>query len=283
MSSVLKNLLHSDGSIALFNGANNTNILSINKIIHLSKDLRPKNLFNVKNGIAILNFKKLKFFFDVTKFGNKLINQNMHAGTLSFEMSNNNEKIITNCGSIEKRIGKKPEYLRYSAAHSTIILNNTNISELIENKSSKRWPQNIQFIADEDVNHYYWSASHDGYKNNFNKIIKRKINISKKHFNITGEDIIVSTKLSKKNELFNIRFHLTPSCTSLLTNNKESVLIKTKLNNSYIFKSDHKLSLDGSISILSDNKIEKTKQIIISGYTLNPKKIIKWSISQVTK
>ena len=75
----------------------------------------------------------------------KLLNQNLHAGTLSFEMSYDKEKIITNCGSIEKRIGKKPEFLRYSAAHSTIILNNTNISELVEKKSYKRIPQIIEY------------------------------------------------------------------------------------------------------------------------------------------
>ena len=34
---------------------------------------------------------------------NKEINHNLHAGTLSFELSCDNEKIITNCGSVEKR------------------------------------------------------------------------------------------------------------------------------------------------------------------------------------
>ena len=50
------------------------------------------------------------------------------------------EKIVTNCGSMEKRHGKKPEYFRYSAAHSTLILNNTNISELSKN-SYRRIPK----------------------------------------------------------------------------------------------------------------------------------------------
>ena len=45
------------------------------------------------------------------------------------------EKIITNCGSIEKRTGRKPEYLRLSAAHSTIIINNTNIARSKHKKS----------------------------------------------------------------------------------------------------------------------------------------------------
>jgi len=280
MNSVLKNFLHSDGSIALFNGSNNANISSILKIIQLSGDIKTKNLFNVDNGIAILNINKLKIFFDVTKTEDKLINQNMHAGTLSIEISYNKEKIITNCGSVEKRVGKKPEYLRYSAAHSTITINNTNVSELIEKKSYKRAPKNIELIANEDENNFYWEASHDGYKNNFNRIVKRKLTISKKDFYIKGQDTIISTKINKKNDLFNIYFHLTPGCTSLLTNNKESVLIKTKKDNPYIFKSDHKISLGESISIVDGNKIEKTKQILISNYSINQTKTVKWSISK---
>ena len=43
-----------------------------------------------------------------------------------------NEKIVTNCGASES-LGKNPEYLKYSAAHSTIVIQNTNISEIKEN------------------------------------------------------------------------------------------------------------------------------------------------------
>ena len=52
------------------------------------------------------------------------ISENLGAGTLSFELSCIDEKIITNCGASES-FGNNPEYLRYSAAHSTIILQNT--------------------------------------------------------------------------------------------------------------------------------------------------------------
>ena len=131
MSSVLKNLFHKDGRIALFNGSNNANLASINKINKLINDVKPKNLVKINNGLAIYENNELKVFFDAIKPNNKLLSQNLHAGTLGFEMSSDKEKIITNCGAIEKRVGKKPEFLRFSAAHSTIILNNTNISELV--------------------------------------------------------------------------------------------------------------------------------------------------------
>ena len=39
----------------------------------------------------------------------------------------------------------KKEYLRYSAAHSTIILQNTNISEIKEGNPHIKFPQSVVF------------------------------------------------------------------------------------------------------------------------------------------
>ena len=85
-----------------------------------------------------------------------------------------------------------------------------------------------------------WESSHDGYKENFKKIVKRKLTISKNKPSISGKDSIISLDQNRKNIFYNIRFHLTPGCSCLLTNNKKSVLIKTELNSSWIFNSKRK-------------------------------------------
>ena len=198
MSSVLKNLFHKDNTIALFNGSNNANYKQLIKINNACKDIKSKDLSEVNNGLAVFDSKKLKIFFDVTRPSSKILNNNLHSGTLSFEMSYDKEKIITNCGSIEKRVGRKPEYLRLSAAHSTIIVNNTNISELVEKKSYKRIPKNITFSKKENNGKIYWESSHDGYKDNFKKIVKRKLTISENNSNIIGQDSIISIGYSKQ-------------------------------------------------------------------------------------
>ena len=73
-----------------------------------------------------------------------MISSNLSAGTLSIEFSGLGEKIFTNCGASET-FGKNPEYLRYSAAHSTIILQNTNISEIKEGNPHIKFPQSVVF------------------------------------------------------------------------------------------------------------------------------------------
>ena len=122
---------------------------------------------------------------------------------------------------------------------------------------------------------------HDGYQDNFKKIIKRKIFISKKTFYIRAEDLIINSKFFKDDIIYSIRFHLTPICTCVLTQNKKSVLIKTNLDQSFVFKSESKLTLDDSIYISDGKKIEKTKQIVITGRCKTPKTIVKWFIAKL--
>jgi len=280
MSAAFNNFFHKDNSIALFNGSNNANYFQYKKIDQQINDLKPKKLDKVKNGICIYNDKNKKIFFDIVKPTNRQINQNLHSGTLSFEMSCLGEKIVTNCGSMEKRYGKKPEYFRYSAAHSTLILNNTNISELSKN-SYKRIPQKILFDYVENNNEVIWIASHDGYHINFSRIIKRKLKISKNKNMVAGEDSIILSKYNSKKILYNIRFHLTPNCSSLLANNKRSVFIKTSKNQSWIFNSTGILSLEDSICIKDGKKIEQIKQIVITNYADVSNKTEKWSFVKV--
>ena len=281
LTSVLNNLFHKDGSIALFNGANNYNNELFVKIMNQSFDVRTKDLINIKNGIAIYNDKIKKLYFDAVKPASTAINKNLHASTLSFEFSAKKEKIITNCGSLEKRVEKSPEYLRYSAAHSTIILNNTNISELINKSSYKRIPRNIIYNKEETAENVIIESSHDGYLKNFGKVVKRKIYISKTEEKISGMDSILSIKNNPKPIPFDIRFHLTPSCRCALTNNKKTVLIKTGSNNSWVFKFKNIVRIEESIYINSGKKIEQNKQIVISGIIKNLKHTEEWSLTAI--
>ena len=280
MSSVLMNLLHKDASLALFNGSNNFYTKEINQLIRQETDIRSKEFYETNNGISSYTDKHKKLFMDIVLPTSYLINNNLHASTLSFELSCLEEKIITNCGSVEKRIGQKPEYLRYSAAHSTIILNNTNISELVAKKSYKRAPKNIYFNSERNEEYTTWSASHDGYLNNFKKIIKRKLIIANNENAIFGEDSIIPTKMKSERIPYSIRFHLMPYCNCLLTNDKKSIIIKTKLNQTWIFKSNSLISLENSIYIGDGKRIEQNKQIVINGTIGDKKKTENWSFTK---
>ena len=281
MTSSLIKFFHKDNSLAFLNGSNNANKLKIKKICELSKDIKARDLHKIDNGIAIFENKNLKLFLDVGKPNVELLSKNLHSGTLGIEVSFEKEKIITNCGSFEKRGLKKLNYLRFSAAHSTIILNNTNISELSEKKSYKRVPKNVLFESNKKNNSIILHGNHDGYKKNFNKIVSRKLIVSEDNNYLLGEDSIISTKINNQEILYDIRFHLTPFCKASLTMGKNTVLIKTPINNSYKFESSSNLTLKDSVYIEDGKKIEKTTQIVISGLANSFKKNINWKISKL--
>ena len=279
MTSSLSNFFHKDGSLALFNGSNNLYKIQINKIINQIENLKLINVENKRTGIAIYSDKYKKVFFDKNKPSD--ISNKIHSGTQSFEFSCDQEKIITNCGSINYNPGSNPDYLRFSAAHSTIIINNTNISELNEKNGLRRMPRNITFSEFENDESTIFESSHDGYINNYGKIVKRKIKIFKKQNKIEGVDTIVSIKKNNKKNIYDIRFHLMPGFKCLLTNNKKSVLIKSPKNNSWIFTSNSQLSVEDSIYVGDGKSSKQNKQIVITNFSKDIKKIEQWTLQKI--
>ncbi len=279
MRSILNEYFHHDGTIPLFNGSNNNYTKAIYNSLNSDEYLKSRNFINTKNGIAFYSDKKMKLFLDVVQPNTDRICSNLSAGTLSFELSCLGEKIITNCGASES-YGKNPEYLRYSAAHSTIILQNTNISEIKENNPHIKFPQEVKFDHNIEKNITIMEGSHNGYLKRFNKIVKRTLKIDEREIKLIGEDTIISKKLNKDRIFFHIRFHLVSGMSYNFTNNKKNIILKTKKNNMWIFKSDTELIIEDSI-LVDNNQINPTKQIVIKGIIIENKLTKKWSLEKI--
>ena len=279
MTSILNQYFHNDGSLPLFNGSNNiyTKIIynSLNKDIYLAK----RDFTNIDNGIAFYGDKNKKLFFDVVQPNQDRISSNLSAGTLSIEWSGCGEKIITNCGASES-FGKNPEYLRYSAAHSTIILQNTNISEIKEGNPHIKFPQSVVFRRESNNEKEIFEGSHNGYIKKYNKIIKRKLIIFKNRNKLIGEDTFISYKKIKERLIYHIRFHLADEMTYNFTNNRKNIILKTKFSNIWLFKSDTELIIE-DIILVDNNFTKPIKQIVIKGIIMNNKLEKKWSLEKI--
>ena len=279
MTSILNEYFHVDGSLPLFNGTNNIYTMNIYRSLNKESYLKKREFSNINNGIAFYSDKNKKIFFDVVQPNSDIISSNLSAGTLSIELSGFGEKIITNCGASES-YGKNPEYLRYSAAHSTIILQNTNISEIKEDNPHIKFPQSVVFRKESNSQEEMLEGSHNGYLKKFNKIIKRRLVIYKNRNKLEGEDSLISYKDVNTRLIYHIRFHLADEMVLNFTNNKKNIILKTKMNNIWLFKSNAELMIEDSISV--DNNITKpTKQIVIKGVLSDKKIIEKWSLEKI--
>ena len=64
------------------------------------------------------------------------------------------------------------------------------------------------------------------------------------------------------------------------TNNKKNIILKTKLNNIWLFKSDTELVIEDSI-LVDNNFTKPTKQIVIKGLIIDNKTVKKWSLEKI--
>ena len=118
------------------------------------------------------------------------------------------------------------------------------------------------------------------YLPSFNNDLKH-INFPKKKNFLIGLDTITPIKLNSKKILYNIRFHLMPHCQTQLTNSKKKVIIKTKNQNTWVFESENDLTIDESIFIDLNDKIQQSKQIVINGFVGDSIRVINWSIKEL--
>ena len=279
MTSVLKTYQHADTSLPLFNGCNNNYNKIIENIYEKEQFVKTKILNRFKKGIAVYKDLKKILFIDVVQPSNLRLHKDLGAGSLAIEISAFGEKIITNCGGSEIG-GKNPAYLKYSAAHSTIILDNTNVSEISKNSFNKDFIKKVNLEIKEDENLLTLSGTHNGYVTNYKKICKRTLFISKKKELLKGEDTIISTKPIIKKNVFHIRFHLMPEISTIVTENKKNIIIKTKKNNIWMFRSSKEMLIEKSIFI-KDDIANETTQIVISGITSELNTKVEWSLEKI--
>ena len=185
----------------------------------------------------------------------------MSASSLSFEFSCQGEKIISNCGASESS-GKNPEY------------------EIKERGPLLQPPQSVTFESNKVDEITVFEGSHNGYQKKFSKIVKRKLALSDKLNKLEGEDTIISIKNISSRIIYHIRFHLVSGIVFNFTNNKKNIILRSKLNNMWLFKSDVELEVEDSI-IVDNNTTVPTKQIVIKGFTNRQKIIRKWSLEKI--
>ena len=71
-----------------------------------------------------------------------------------------------------------------------------------------------------------------------------------------------------------------PDIITNLTNNKKNIILKTKQNKIWLFKTESEINLEDSIYV-DNNSTKQIQQIVIKGITADNKQIEKWSIEKI--
>jgi len=220
MFSALRFFRHSNGELALFNGASAVSadrLLGVLRYDETSgrafREMPHSHYQRLTGGNAVL-------IADTGPPPKGVVSAQAHAGCLSFELSSGANCFIVNAGAPVVSYTPYADFARLSAAHSTVTLDDR--SSLKFSHSSFLGPiitggvRRVRVESlDEEGQHLGFNATHDGYVSSLRLLHRRKIRVLVSGHEVQGRDEILrpdeSTPHADDLTTGVARFHIHPT------------------------------------------------------------------------
>jgi len=198
-----------------------------------------------------------------------------HAGTLAFEMSVGRDRVIINCGAAPAAEGAWRDALRSTAAHSTLVLADTNSSELREDGLGRR-PEHVEAERHEMSGAQWLEASHDGYRRGFGAVHRRRLYLAESGDDLRGEDVLEADT----RQAFVLRFHLHPSVVASLRQDGASVLLRLPSNVGWQMRAHGaRVTLEESVQLGAEPR--RTQQIALHAEA--EPGAVQWALTRISQ
>jgi uncharacterized heparinase superfamily protein len=229
MAPALRAFRHGDGGLALFNGADEEESWRVDAVLAQAEapGRAPEELRHT--GFQRLRAGRTLIIMDTGAPPPAGLDRDAHAGTLGFEMGTGKERIVVNCGG---RSGAARTAQRASAAHSTLVLENTNSAEIEADGGLGRKPSTVPCTREAADGAILVEASHDGYQAVFGARHARRLYLSADGTDVRGEDRVEAGRAMRAIA----RFHLHPSVSASLQSGGASVLLRTPSGEGWRFQ-----------------------------------------------
>src|SRR5438067_1719169 len=279
MAPVLRLFRHGDRRLALFNNSVEEDGVLIDLVLTRSEAKGPAPPQAPHAGFQRLQAGQTLVLVDTGKPPPHGFDGHAHAGMLSFELSRDRERIIVNCGGYR---GPKPAWRRLarsSAAHSVLVVGDTNAVEIQEDGSVGQAAATVHWDRAEEAGHQWLMARHDLYEPRFGLTYARELYLTPDGDDLRGED-----KLTGRAGIeFAVRFHLHPAVeASLAADNGAAVL---RLPSGAVWRvraTGAAMSLGESV-YLGSGEAKKTQQIVLSGTTGPDGAVIRWALRRESR
>lgn len=206
------------------------------------------------------------------------------ASTLAFEFSEGGQRLIVNCGSAAGLPAELSEGLRTTAAHSTLVLADTNSSSVHADGSLGKGVGHVDVERRESGGSVTIEASHDGYLRRHGFRHARRLTLSGDGRQLAGEDALAPAgrKRALAATRFAIHFHLAPGLDPVLTADGKGALLRPAAGEAWQFRTDAgALSLENSLWIDAFGRPQATRVLTIAGETPPDGVSVGWSIRKV--
>lgn len=196
-----------------------------------------------------------------------------HAGMISFELSVGRQPLFVNCGAGADADGSWRQALRTTAAHSTIVVGDTNCCELLAEGIGRR-PGEVDCDRGERDGSIWISSSHAGYEPKFGLTHRRRFYVNEAAADLRGEDILVCNR----DHPFAIRFHLHPDVAAEIDETGTRATFTLPDGERWRMRTELPASLEDSVYWDDIRGIRPTRQVIVRATTSDEATAIKWRL-----
>jgi uncharacterized heparinase superfamily protein len=156
------------------------------------------------------------------------------ASTLALELSDGTQRLVVNCGGpgpLPTELSDElVQALRSTAAHSTLVLADTNSTNILADGSLGKGVDDVTIDRSEDNDASRLEASHDGYVRSFGMVHKRSLMLGNDGKELRGADQLIAKgrKKIRESAAYAVRFHLAPGVEATITADGMGAILRSK-------------------------------------------------------
>jgi uncharacterized heparinase superfamily protein len=197
------------------------------------------------------------------------------ASTGAFELSDGVHRLIVNCGGAALAGGAIPDDLAYglrtSAAHSTLILADSNSTAILPDGSLGKGVSEVELDRVEVEQGSRLEMSHDGYARRFGYIHRRSLLLNPDGTELRGEDVLLPAPRRRKpaEVPFAIRFHLSPEVEPTVTADHLGAVLRLPGGGMWQMRATAgEMAIEDSLWVDRDGRPHPAQQLVISAQAL---------------
>lgn len=289
MAPALRFVCHGDGALALFHGSDESLPVLVDAVLQQTGTRARKKAELPESEYEKLQGGRSLVLIDAGLPPLPGYDSAAHAGVAAFEFSAGRERIIVNCGALDKPSIAWRQALAATAAHSTVVVNDRNAA-LVQSDGIGTRPTLFEVERDDHDNFSRVVITHNAYAENAQLVHRRMIQLSKDGFTLQGEEQLRGAL----GAAFAVRFHLHPLVQVSLIQDNRAALLKLPSGHGWRLKCQpHTLQLLPSIYAgdvhlgagmhpggTGPAQVRPTRQLVIEGKMSQDTIDLAWSLTR---
>ncbi len=294
MLPMLRLFRHGDGTLALFNGMGVTPPELLVTILAYD-DVRAQALTSARHsGYQRLQAEDAIVLIEAGRPPPQIFSNRAHAGCSSFEFSLGAQRLVINCGAPDANRAAAREAARMTAAHSTLIIDDTSSCRFALHTGLQKWlgdqivsgPDKVDVERLDQPSGAMVAVAHNGYEARFGLIHERRILLSKDGKTLTGTDHLRAAKPGEPVEShpFALRFHIHPNVRLKRVREGRAVLCILPNGRRWLFEtSAGQANIEESIFFAAPDGPRSCAQIAVHGETGPGGTGVEWSFRHIER